>query len=158
MSFVFGNGVIRKTAPPTRTSASGPRVALALLVLSTTGSAAESEWVLISKSAERQAYVNVARTRSEGDRLLYWSMESFGQPTTLGPSPPHISRKTLTSIDCARETAATLSVVGYSGPDGTGDVTFTFDFSKTERRDSAVVPNTFGDTEMQLVCKTSRKR
>ena len=136
-----------------------PRAALVLVALSLPfGAHAQAlRWVEIARGDDVAAFVDSTSLRKAGGIAKVWLKWENDPPVPIsnGSSKVYRSEKTLSIFNCKARSVATVQVVRYSLPEGTGDIVESGSIPEAEAKHREVVPDTMAEHVLNWVCMQS---
>jgi len=131
---------------------SGFGLLITLLLLSCRTACAE--WVSVESKVEEglteyTLYVEPDTMRRNGDVVDLSALIDFTTTQTT-PSPPHLSVRSRSQIDCAKERIRLLALTAFSGNMGSGEVVFSD--SASNDQGISVEPGSVAESLWKVVC------
>lgn len=114
------------------------------------------EWVMITTSADgdSESIVDTATIKYNGDYVRYWEITNF-RSYKAERNSNFLSIKTLTEFNCRDEQYRTLSITGYAGKGGEGQIQGSSDDVGQWR---TATPNSNGRKVMNYLCENNIAR
>src|SRR5262249_8673217 len=133
-------------------SCSGFGLLITLLLLSCR--TASAEWVSVAGKVEEglteyTLYVEPDTMRRSGDVVELSTLVDFTTTQTT-PSPPHLSVRSRSEIDCSADRIRVLSLTAFSGNMGSGEVVYSS--PESEDQGISVEPGSVGESLWNVLC------
>ncbi len=126
------------------------RLVLAAMLLAAASAHAEWKWLGAPSSQVYQEYYDPATVRPQGGKVRFWLMRDYARPYTDSTGDTYSSEKLLRAVDCNTESAATFSIIQYSGKTGSGRVVYSGVFD--DPKWSPAAPGTMAETHVEVAC------
>jgi len=113
-----------------------------------------AEWVSVADKVEEgltqyTVYVEPDTLRRNGDVVELSALIDFTTTQTT-PSPPHLSVRSRSQLDCAKERIRLLALTAFSGNMGSGEVVFSD--SASNDQGISVEPGSVAESLWKVVC------
>ena len=131
---------------------SGFGLLITLLLLSC--GTADAEWVSVATKVEEGLtqyilYMDPDTIRRNGDVVELSTLVDF-KTTQITPSPPHLSVRSRSEIECAKKRIRVLSLIAFSGNMGSGEVVYSS--PESEDQGISVEPGSVADSLWKVLC------
>lgn len=124
-------------------------LAILLTIISTS---AMAEWTLIDISDIAVFYHDTKSVKKDGSKTTIWELFDYKSPDK-SQGFTSLSQKAKYVYDCKNESKKILYSISYEGNMGEGKVVKTFNWSNGDSIDTAIAPDTIGETLMKAACK-----
>jgi len=147
---VTDNTVLFLQLPLAYCSGFGSLITLLLLSHGT----ASAEWVSVASKVEEGLtqyilYVEPDTIRYNGDVVELSTLLDF-KTTQTTPSPPHLSVRSRSEVDCAEKRIRVLALIAFSGNMGSGEVVYSS--PESEDQGISVEPGSVADSLWKVLC------
>jgi hypothetical protein len=124
---------------------------LLFVALMMTCSVSWADWTLAGKTDDHSFFVDKSTKRKSGNIVKMWALRDYSSPQTSGVLK-YSSTVILYAYDCKEEAAAIVSITGYVGAMGGGNVVQTETFQQREWDWQPVMPSSVGKINWEIAC------
>ena len=127
------------------------KIVIAAMLLAATNAFAEWKRLGAPSSGAYTEYYDPATIRTQGGKVRFWLLRDYVRPYTDSSGDTYSSEKLLRAVDCNTDTAATLSIIQYSGKAGSGNVVYSGSFDDPKWTPAA--PGTMAEAHLDAGCR-----
>jgi len=115
---------------------------------------ASAEWISVASKVEEGLtqfilYVEPDTIRHNGNAVELSKLLDF-KTTQTTPSPPHLSVRSRSEVDCAEKRIRVLALIAFSGNMGSGEVVYSS--PESEDQGISVEPGSVADSLWKVLC------
>jgi hypothetical protein len=114
-------------------------------------SVAWAEWAFVGKTDDHSFFVDKSTKRKNGNIVKMWALRDYSSVQISGELK-YSSTVILYAYDCKEEAAAIVSISGYVGAMGSGNVVQTETHQQREWDWQPVIPGSIGRTQWEIAC------
>src|SRR5262249_5716834 len=113
-----------------------------------------AEWVPVGGKVEEglaqyMVYLEPDTIRRNGDMVELSTLVDF-KTTQTTPSPPHLSVRSRSELDCAKKRIRLLALIAFSGNMGSGEVVYSS--AESNEQGISVEPGSVAESLWEVVC------